>query len=110
MPSPSTATTGASLDSSILGPALPSLGLVDTVAFAHAGPFLEYPSCPLPGNVYSLFKAKLNVTTSGKPPGFPQALFLWAPQSPVCSPPSAQHLRSCPSFHLLSPSLTFSQG
>lgn len=39
-------------------------------------PCLEYPSCTLPDNVYSLLKAMLNVTTSGKLPECPQATSL----------------------------------
>lgn len=50
-------------------------------------PCLEAPACSRLGTVYSSFKAKLSVTTSGKPSRLPWAAFLWAPQSPVGTAP-----------------------
>ena len=60
-------------------PALPGSGGHCLWPLHMLVPCLEDRSCSLPGNVYSLFKAKLNVTTTGKPPGFPQATFLRTP-------------------------------
>lgn len=64
--------------------------------------------CSLPGNVYSLFKAKLNVTTTGKPPGFPQATFFWTPQ-PHSTVGTAPRGVICV-FTCCSPRLRVSQG
>lgn len=71
-------------------------GSARSASSAHAGPCLEYPSCSLPGHIYSLFKAQRNVATSGQPPDPPgniplglTALFLTpgaAEFSPVAPP------------------------
>lgn len=88
---------------------IPGAGGHRALCTCWSPPGLEYPPHTLPGSVDSLLKTKSNVTTSGKQPVYPWAVFLWAPRFlsiPWCPSTSGCRLY----FHLSFPQTEFLKG